>query len=208
MIEKIIGILESEAKSFGAPVVNLINFQTNNPDKVLISSIISTRTKDNVTLAASKRLFSIIEKIADLDKLEVSDIEKLIYPAGFYKTKARHLKELGRIGRIPNNFEELIKLPGVGRKVANLYLSVACNKDAITVDTHVHRISNRLGWVKSKNVLETERQLMELLTKMYWKRINWVLVAFGQNVCTPRNPKCNKCAINKYCKKVGVLGNS
>jgi len=205
MIKKIIDLLEAEDKRFGAPVINLIDFQTNNPDKVLISSIISTRTKDNITLAASKRLFSVIGNISDLDKLKIEDIERLIYPAGFYKTKARHLKELGKIGSIPNTFEELIKLPGVGRKVANLYLSVACKKDAITVDTHVHRISNRLGWVKSYNVLETEKQLMKLLPKKYWKRINWLLVAFGQNVCTPRNPNCNSCAINKYCKKVGVF---
>jgi endonuclease III len=204
MIEKVIELLNLEIKNFDVPVVNLIKFQSNNPDKVLISAILSTRTKDKITLQASKKLFYKIEKINDLKKLSVKEIEKLIYPVGFYKVKAKHLKKLSIIKKIPNNFDELIKLSGIGRKVANLYLSVVHNKDEICVDTHVHRISNRIGWVKTVTPFETEVELKKVLPKKYWRIINSIFVAYGQKICTPRNPKCKSCKIFNYCKKIGV----
>jgi len=201
-IEDIINILKKEVRKFDATTIDLINLETDSHDKVLISAILSSRTKDKVTLEASKKLFSNISCIKELKKLSVREIEKLIYPVGFYKTKAKHLKELSKIVSIPKDFDGLVKLPGVGRKVANLYLSVALGRDEICVDTHVHRISNRLGWVKAKTPFETEKGLKNVLPKKYWKIINSLLVSYGQRVCTPRNPKCRDCMIQKLCKKV------
>ncbi|MDD4353120.1 MAG: endonuclease III [Candidatus Nanoarchaeia archaeon] len=200
--KKIIEILKKEVINFDVPVINLIAFQSNNPDKVLISAILSTRTKDKVTLEASERLFSKINNIKDLNKLKIEQIEKLIYPVGFYKIKAKHLKKLETLEKIPNTFENLIKIDGVGRKVANLFLSVVYGNDEICVDTHVHRISNRIGWVKTSNPFQTEKALKKILPKKYWKTINSILVAYGQKICTPINPKCSICKINKYCKKI------
>ncbi|MFA5303593.1 MAG: endonuclease III [Candidatus Nanoarchaeia archaeon] len=199
-IDRVINILKNEVKNFDVPVVNLIAFQSNNPDKVLISAILSTRTKDKVTLAASEKLFSKINSVNDLKNLSLANIERLIYPVGFYKTKAKHLKKLASIKRIPETFEELVELPGVGRKVANLFLSVVHNKDEICVDTHVHRISNRLGWVKTKTPFITEKALKKILHKKYWKTINSILVAYGQKICKPINPKCSICKVSKYCR--------
>ncbi len=176
------------------------------PFHVLVSTVLSTRTKDYVTDKASRNLFSRVSSPSDLAKMPTKAIEKLIYPVGFYKTKARHLKEMARMlvdkygGNVPNKFEELVKLPGVGRKVANLVLALSFGKDAICVDTHVHRISNRLGWVKTKSPLETEKELMKIFPKRYWKGINHVLVSFGQNVCRPVAPKCEECPLKDHCK--------
>ena len=176
------------------------------PFHVLVSTVLSTRTKDYVTDKASRNLFSRVSSPSDLAKMSTKTIEKLIYPVGFYKTKARHLKEMARMlvdkygGRVPNKFEELVKLPGVGRKVANLVLALSFGKDAICVDTHVHRISNRLGWVKTKSPLETEKELMKIFPRRYWKDINHVLVSFGQNVCRPVAPKCGECPLKDHCK--------
>ena len=178
----------------------------NSPFHVLVSTVLSTRTKDYVTEKASRNLFSRVSSPNDLAKMPVRTIEKLIYPVGFYKTKARHLKEMARMlidkygGKVPDKFEELVKLPGVGRKVANLVLALSFGEDAICVDTHVHRISNRLGWVKTKNPLETEKELMKIFPKRYWKDINHVLVSFGQNVCKPVAPKCEECPLKEHCK--------
>jgi len=202
--EKIFEKLKKWYEGVDAPVVWLIKFQGSNPEKVLVSAILSTRTKDETTLAASEKLFKKINGLIDLRKLSIKEIERLIYPVGFYRTKAKHLKELSKIGKVPDNFDELIKLPGVGRKVASLYLTVVHNKDEICVDTHVHRISNRLGWVKSENPLGTEKALKLILPKNYWKSINYLFVALGQKICTPRTPKCSVCVINKYCKKVFI----
>ncbi|MFA5333511.1 MAG: endonuclease III [Candidatus Nanoarchaeia archaeon] len=198
-IDRIIDVLKSEVKGFDAPVINLISFQSSDPDKVLVSAILSTRTKDNVTLAASKKLFSKINNVNDLKNLSIASIERLIYPVGFYKTKAKHLKNLASVKRIPDTFEELVELPGVGRKVANLFLSVVHGKYEICVDTHVHRISNRLGWVKTKTPFMTEKALKKFLPKKYWRIINSILVAYGQKICKPINPKCSICKVSKYC---------
>lgn len=180
------------------------------PWAVLASTIISLRTKDEVTIVASERLLKKAPSPADLAALKISVIEKLIYPAGFYHNKAASLKKIAAIlikqydGKVPSSMEELLALPGVGRKTANLVLNEAFDIDAICVDIHVHRISNRAGWLESKTPEETEMILREILPLKYWKRINYLLVLYGQNLCRPVSPFCSKCVIAKYCKRCGV----
>jgi len=158
-----------------------------NPYKTLISTILSSRTKDEVTLKASKRLFKIAPTLKELSKLKESQIKKLIYPVGFYKTKARHLIKLAKmINKIPNTKEGLIKLPGVGIKTANLTLNRAFNVPAISVDTHVHKITNLLGWVKTKTPDQTEKELNKILPKKYWKDINRYFVSIGRQYTTKK----------------------
>jgi len=158
----------------------------NSPYKVLISTLLSSRTKDEVTLKASQRLFKKAPTINKLLILKKIEIEKIIYPVGFYKTKASHLKKLAYIiredfqGRIPNTRDNLMSLPGVGRKTANLVINRAFNFPAIAVDTHVHRVSNLLGWVKTKNPEETERELNKIVLKKYWKDMNKLFVSIGR----------------------------
>jgi len=203
-IDKIYTILEKEIPKYNVPVIDLIKVQTNDPFKILIATILSARTKDSVTHKAASRLFEKIKSFSDFNKYSQEEIEKMIFPVGFYKTKAKHLKELPKAikefnNNVPKELEKLLKLPGVGRKTANLVLSVAFNKDAICVDTHVHRITNRLKFVNTLTPYETEIKLSKNLPKKYWKKTNFYFVALGQNICLPINPKCNICPINKYC---------
>ena len=203
--------LKKEFEKHKMPVVELIQVQTRDPFKVLISTILSSRTKDAITAAASGRLFAIVNSVKDLAEVPQKKIKKLIYPVGFYKNKARQLKELPGVlsnlynGKIPQTVEELIRLPGVGRKTANLVVSVGFNKPAICVDTHVHRITNRLGYVETKTPFETEMRLREILPKRFWITFNSFLVSFGQNLCFPINPKCSQCPIYKLCNRVNVV---
>lgn len=157
-----------------------------NPYKTLISTILSARTKDEVTLEASKRLFSVARNLNELEKLEINEIEKLIYPVGFYKTKAKHLHTLAgfHLTRIPKTREELMKLPGVGRKTANLVLNRAFGIPAIAVDTHVHRICNVLGWVKTKTPEQTEKELIKIIPESYWSDLNRLFVSIGRQYTT------------------------
>ncbi len=207
-IDKIYSILKKEVINYKVPIVDII--QTKDPFKVLITTILSARTKDEITSKAAKRLFTKVKKIKDLEKKSQKEIEKLIYPVGFYKIKAKNLKQLPIIlkqefnNKIPETIEELIKLPGVGRKTANLVITIAFNKHGICVDTHVHRIMNRFGYIKTKTPHETELKLRKKLPKRYWKIINSILVAFGQNLCRPISPHCSDCPINEYCNKLGV----
>jgi len=151
------------------------------PYKTLISTLMSARTKDEVTLEASNRLFKVAPNLKELNKLEVKTIEKLIYPVGFYKTKAKHISKLSKqITKVPNTITELVKLPGVGRKTANLVLNRAFKIPAIAVDTHVHRISNLLGWVHTKNPEQTEKELIKVLPKKYWPDTNRLFVSIGR----------------------------
>ena len=173
--------------------------------QILISIILSSRTKDKTTLESSLRLFEKVSNCKDLQKLTNLQIQKLIYPVGFYKTKAKNLKKLCFVlnkdfnSKIPETIDELIKLPGIGRKTANLYISTVLKKPAICVDTHVHRILNRIGYLNTRTPYETEMFLRKNLDKLYWKKINFVLVLFGQNICRPIGPKCNICKIKNYC---------
>jgi len=209
-IDNTLRILNKEVRKDKVPVVDLIRVQTKDPFKVLLATILSARTNDRTTTEAAARLFKKVKKPKDLRKLTIKQIEKLIFPVGFYKNKARYLKELPNVldekfkGIIPQTVEELIELPGVGRKTANLVVTVGFNKPAICVDVHVHRITNRLGYLKTKNPLETEMALRKKLPKRHWKIINRVLVAFGQNLCRPIGPKCSECPVKQYCKRVGV----
>lgn len=202
--------LETEFSKRQAPVVDLVEAQTKDPFKILVATILSARTKDETTTEVIGNLFSVVETPDDLDKYTLEEIEELIYPAGFFRNKARFLKELPGVlrdkfnNRIPEEIEDLIKLPGVGRKTANLVRAIAFKKPAVCVDVHVHRISNRLGYVQTNTPLETEIALRAKLPEKYWINFNSYLVSFGQNHCTPRNPKCSTCPIYDQCKRVGV----
>jgi len=208
---KVLSILEKEFPKWNAPVVSLMAKRDHRtPFQILISTIISLRTKDQVTAEASERLFRIGKTPEEIMALSEEEIQKAIYPAGFYKNKAKTIKKIARIlvekygGKVPDNLEELLKLPGVGRKTANLVLALSFGRPAICVDIHVHRITNRLGFVKTKTPEDTEKQLMKKVPVEYWNRINDLLVAFGQTICKPVSPLCSKCPVEKYCEKVGV----
>lgn len=180
------------------------------PFAVLVSTMISLRTKDGVTASASARLLGRAPTPSALAALPSGAIARLIYPAGFYRTKARHLRETARLllerhgGRVPRTLEELLELPGVGRKTANLVLNLGFGLPGICVDTHVHRISNRLGWVCTRTPLETERALEARLPRRFWIPVNGLLVAFGQRTCTPQSPRCSVCPVRKRCPRIGV----
>ncbi len=184
--------------------------RTRDPFRVLVACVISLRTKDAVTAEASARLFARAETPAGLVRLGVARIARLIYPAGFYNTKARQIVEISRRlvrhhgGRVPPDREALLELPGVGRKTANLVLGLGFGVPAICVDTHVHRISNRLGLVASKTPEETERELEVVLPRRVWIDINDLLVTFGQNVCHPTSPRCSTCVLAERCPRIGV----
>jgi len=175
--------------------------------------MISLRTKDDVTLAASERLFAKADNPKAVLGLEEDDIARLIYPAGFYRTKAQNIRTAARIlserysEKVPASLDELIQLPGVGRKTANLVLNLGFGIPAICVDTHVHRISNRFGWVRTKTPEQTERALAEILPRKHWIEINELLVGFGQRVCTPVSPRCSECPFAEgeaQCRREGV----
>jgi endonuclease-3 len=180
------------------------------PWAVLASTILSLRTKDEVTLSSSAALLKKAPTPAELLKLEIKEIETLIFPAGFYHTKALNLRRIAAIliekygGIVPDDIDELLTLPGVGRKTANLLVIEAYNKDGICVDTHVHRISNRTGWTATKTPEQTEMSLREILPKKYWKGLNALLVLYGQQLCRPLSPFCSKCVIKKHCAEIDV----
>ena len=181
------------------------------PFEVLIATMLSAQTRDAVTAAASGRLFRVARTPRTMAKLTEKQIEELIYPVSFYRHKATHVKETCRIlgerfrGRVPATMEELLMLPGVGRKTASLVLILSFNSlKNICVDTHVHRISNRLGWVKTRTPAETERALYEATRERWWPYINLYLVTWGQNVCRPVYPRCGACLIRDHCSQIGV----
>ena len=180
------------------------------PFSVLVSTVISARTKDQVTNQASKRLLLRAPDPETLATLTKESISNLIFPAGFYRIKARNLKKMAQIlvdsfdSKVPPTLKNLISLPGVGRKTANLVRSRAYNLPCICVDTHVHRISNRMGWISTSTPTQTEHMLMKILPKRYWISINLLFVRFGQNICTPVSPKCSVCPISNDCKQLGV----
>jgi len=185
--------------------------QAEDPFQVLIATLLSARTQDATTLAASTRLFSVARTPEVMATLTVRRIERLIYPVSFYRHKARHVKAASRIlverhgGRVPTTMEELLTLPGVGRKTANLVLILAFKSQKnICVDTHVHRISNRLGWVRTSTAEETEHALYTATDARWWPYINLYLVTWGQNVCRPIFPKCHACTLSALCPKIDV----
>ena len=208
-IDNIVTILKRENKKYIVPIVTIVSM-TKSPFMVLISCLLSLRTKDKVTAEASNRLFKLANNPEKILGLSIKNIEKAIYPVGFYKTKAKRIKEICKAllddygGVVPDEIDELLKLNGVGRKTANLTVTLGYGKLGICVDTHVHRISNRLGLVKTKTPEQTEFALRKKLPKKHWLIYNDLLVTYGQNLCVPVSPWCSKCKIFKYCKRVGV----
>lgn len=209
-IETFLEILEKEVAGYQVPVVDLIAVQTKDPFKVLVATILSARTKDEVTAEASERLFKQAGTVEDLAKLDPGTLEKIIFPVGFYKNKARYLAALpGKMAadfdsRVPNTMEGLLTLPGVGRKTANLVLAQAFGIPAICVDTHVHRIMNIWGYVETKTPEQTEMALRKKLPEKYWIPVNSLLVAFGQGTCRPVAPHCDRCVLAEKCLRLGV----
>ncbi len=193
-----------------SPVVRFMEVRSFAPFHVLVATILSARTKDQTTTAAVERLFKVVHSLDELDSIPLKKLETLIFPVGFYRTKARMLKKLPEAvnrlydGSIPSTVEELVNLPGVGRKTANLVVTEAFDKPGICVDVHVHRISNRLGLLKTRTPAETEQVLRKILPRKYWKTWNRNLVAFGQTLCLPRHPHCPGCPIHDSCRRIGV----
>jgi len=208
-ILKTIKLIEIQARSFKVPWVTEES-KTKEPYRVLISCILSLRTKDKTTAEASSRLFKVADSPRKMIELPAGRIQKLIYPVGFYRNKTKAILGMSKKilddfgGRVPDNMDDLLKLKGVGRKTANLVLGLGYNIPAICVDTHVHRISNRLGWVKTDGPQATEEALEKIIPRNYWIKLNTILVGFGQNLCAPVSPFCSRCAVNKYCRKTGV----
>jgi endonuclease-3 len=211
-LPRVMRTLAREIDGLELPAVEKISeSQEENPFQVLIATLLSARTQDATTLAASTRLFKAAGTPRAMARLSVREIERLIYPVSFYRHKAKHVKATCAIlvsrfaGRVPATMDELLTLPGVGRKTANLVLILAFKSlRNICVDTHVHRISNRLGWVRTRTPEETEQALYRAAAPRWWPSINLYLVTWGQNVCRPVHPRCGACAIRPYCAQVGV----
>jgi endonuclease-3 len=183
-----------------------------NPEafKILISCLLSLRTQDKNTEIASRNLFAVADTPQKILKLPINKLEKLIFSSGHYKKKARVLKHVSEIilkefkGKVPNKKEELLSIKGIGPKTANIVLAFAFGKKVLPIDTHCHRIPNRIGWVKTKTPEQTEKELGKILPKKYWIDFNGIFVQFGKTICVPISPKCSECPIEKYCKKVGI----
>ncbi|MFY9268536.1 MAG: endonuclease III [Candidatus Manganitrophaceae bacterium] len=209
-IHSIIPILKKEVRRFKKPIVGAIAEETRNPFQVLISCVLSLRTRDETTEAASIRLFRLADTPRKMLSLSGGEIETAIYPVSFYRNKTKQIQGLCRDllekfdGRVPDSIEALLTLPGVGRKTANLVVTVAYGKPGICVDTHVHRISNRIGYIQTRTPEESETALREKLPKRYWITYNDLLVPYGQFICKPISPFCSRCEISSYCKQVGV----
>lgn len=192
------------------PAVSEIQYLRQDPFSVLVSTVLSLRTKDEVTLEASKRLLSLASTPEQMSSLTESEIEKAIFPVGFYHTKARNLLQISRIlieqhnGKVPPSAAEMMKLPGVGIKTANLVLSLGYGIDAICVDCHVHQIANRMGWVRTKTPEESEKALQTVMPKRFWIPVNELLVTYGQNICTSVSPRCSICPFIETCPAIGV----
>lgn len=200
----------SRELGFETPSLTRIARETRDPFRVLISCILSLRTRDETTDKASARLFALARRAHEMVCLSPGLIEKTIYPVGFYRTKAIRIIEICRIlldengGRVPDDLDALLALPGVGRKTANIVLVYGFNKDALPIDTHCHRIPNRIGWIKTRTPEKTEQVLREELPLPYWQAFNDLFVRFGQNICKPIGPRCDICPIAAFCLRVGV----
>ena len=209
-IDIVVQRLKKALKDLPDPSVTLVGKRWRSPFLVLISCLLSLRTKDETTLPASERLFALGMTPDALVKLSTSQIEKAIYPVGFYRTKARTIRDISQRlidefkGVVPNELEVLLTFKGVGRKTANLVMTEGFKKPGICVDTHVHRINNRFGYVVTKTPEETEMALRKKLPQKYWLTYNSLLVMWGQNVCKPISPLCSQCPIAEFCQKKGV----
>lgn len=211
-IDKIIRLLKTEVKYFENPVVSKIGEIQRDPFKVLISCILSLRTQDRTTGPISLKLFEVADTPQKLAKMPLGKIQKIIRPVNYYITKSIRIKQIAKDiiekygGKVPDTFEELMKLKGVGKKTAAITMVYGHQKaDYIPVDIHVHIISNRLGWIKTKNAEQSMDDLMKAVPKKYWHELNGLFVLHGQNVCFTNSPICSKCAIKKHCPRIGVV---
>jgi len=210
-IDSVMVSLEAAVLDWDTPAVTIISQRDGDPFKVLISCILSLRTKDTTTGPASSRLFYLADTPEKMLQLDQKTIEQAIYPVGFYRNKALQIMAICQQlsdkydGCVPESIEELLQFKGVGRKTANLVVTLGFGKPGICVDTHVHRICNHWGYVTTRTPDETEKKLRELLPKRYWLRINDLLVTFGQNLCRPVSPFCSKCPVFGYCQRNNVL---
>jgi len=215
-VARVMRTLAREIDGMELPAVEKIsNDQAEDPFQILIATLLSARTQDATTHAASTRLFRRARTPRSMSRLTIAELERLIYPVSFYRNKARHVKAccerlLAHFGgRVPETMEALVTLPGVGRKTANLVLILGfASRRNICVDTHVHRISNRLGWVRTKTPEETETALYAVTDRRFWAAINLYMVTWGQNVCRPVYPRCGDCAIAPDCPRIGVVRTS
>ncbi len=212
-IDIVLKIIRDYTKKYRAPVLERFHDKTHDPYWVLIPCILSLRAKDEATAIVSENLYKIAPTPEKVMKITLKEMERIVYKTGFYHVKARNVLNITKIilekykGKVPDDLDELLTIPGVGRKTANLVVTVAFNKPGICVDTHVHKINNRWGYVKTKDADHTELRLREILPVKYWMKINYWLVLFGQNICLSVSPWCSKCPVSKYCPRIGV-GNS
>jgi len=210
-IHKVWPLLKRQVNGLRVPWLETMASRKRDPFKILISCILSLRTQDRTTGEASERLYRLASTPGEMTRLPVKTIEKAIYPVGFYRVKAKTIRLLSSDildrfkSRVPSEIDELLTLKGVGRKTANLVVTLGYDKPGICVDTHVHRITNRWGYVKTKTPEETEFALRKKLPPEYWKEINGLLVAFGQNVCKPVSPLCSRCDLNSFCARTGIV---
>ena len=212
-LDEIFNLLKEELTNYKKPILSQERWEkvVHTPFTTLISCILSLRTKDEVTEKASIRLLEKYDTPEKILRLNDEEIERLIYPVGFYKVKTKRIKEISKTlmdqfkGEVPDNINDLLKLKGVGRKTANIVMVYGHNKDGyLPIDTHCHRIPNRIGWIKTKTPEETEEELKKFLGKKYWNDFNHLFVKFGQTICLPISPFCSKCPIEIYCKKINV----
>jgi endonuclease-3 len=209
-IHQVIKILRESAKEWQPALVDDMGQQERNPYKVLIATILSLRTKDTLTAQIAPKLFAVADNPRDMVRHSPEALAEIIYPVGFYRNKAKSILAISQqlldkyAGQVPDDLEILLTLPGVGRKTANLVLTAGFNKLGICVDTHVHRISNRWGYIQTKTPDETEFVLREKLPKEYWIEYNGLLVSMGQTICHPTSPWCSKCPVIDFCERVGV----
>ena len=208
-IEKIMEILKSNYPTHTKTTLNRMRDKPN-AFRILISCLLSLRTQDKNTEIASKKLFEVADTPEEIIKLPIKELERVIYSSGYYKNKARTLKHVSEIilkdykGKVPDRREELESIKGIGPKTANIVLAFAFGKNVLPIDTHCHRIPNRLGWVKTRSPPQTEIELGKILPEKYWADFNGIFVQFGKTICVPISPKCFECPINQYCQKIGV----
>lgn len=208
-IDKVFAVLKEVTASLQEPIVSRVA-RAGGAFEILISTMLSLRTKDAVTEKAFDRLFALASSPGEMVRAPLDEIEKAVFPVGFYRTKAKNIKEISAIlvdkyaGEVPGELDELLALPGVGRKTANLVVILAFGGSGICVDTHVHRITNRWGYVSTKSPDETEMRLREILPKEYWAKINDYLVPYGQKICVPVSPFCSRCRLAPFCERVNV----
>jgi endonuclease-3 len=206
-VEELVKILRKVVPKLDPPIHRMFEVQKNDPYRVLVCGILSARSKDEKTVPVCKKLFQKYPTAEALLKAPLEEVEETLKGIGLHRQKAKYLKEAVKLlvekydGKLPDRLEELIKFPGVGRKIANIILIHAFNRDTIAVDTHVHRISNLLGLVKTKTPEQTERELKKITPKGLWKEINYLLVGFGQTICSPKNPDCQNCPIKHLCDR-------